>query len=132
MMPSLKSKRGFALIEILIAITIVGLALPALLTRIQSISNNVMFMEERTTAYWIAENKFQELVANQILKQGVGSLRKDQDRVEYDGREWFWQYELIEVELPDVLKPAKMYRVEIEVGLDEDKAMANLSGYLSD
>ena len=132
MMPSLKSKRGFALIEILIAITIVGLALPALLTRIQSISNNVMFMEERTTAYWIAENKFQELVANQILKQGVGSLRKDQDRVEYDGREWFWQYELIEVELPDVLKPAKMYRVEIEVGLQEDKAMASLSGYLSD
>ncbi|WP_096085594.1 type II secretion system minor pseudopilin GspI [Agaribacterium haliotis] len=126
------STRGFALIEIMIAITIVGLALPALMLRIQSISNNVIFMEERTVAHWIAENLMQELLIDQQLKQGLGSVRKDQDRLEYDGREWFWEYQLIEVEVPEPLRPAKMYRVEINVGLDAEHHLASLSGFLSD
>ncbi len=129
-----RSRRGFALVEILVAITIVGIAVPGLMLRMQSIANTTMFIESRTVAYWIAENKLQELIIDQQLNRSSTKIRRDRDTLEYDDREWFWTVELIEVELPEILAPAKMYRVEIEVGLEDDnsddKALASLSGFL--
>ncbi|WP_370980676.1 type II secretion system minor pseudopilin GspI [Agaribacterium sp. ZY112] len=127
-------KRGFALIEIMVAITIVGLALPALLVRVAGIGENVIFMEERTMAYWVAENKMQELIIDQQLSGGVSSLRKDQGTLDYDSRKWFWAYELTERDVDKRLIPpnAKMYSAEVTVGLEQDKPMATLTGFLTD
>jgi|GEM_PF-5538562 len=51
--------KGFTLIEVLIALMIVSVALPALMLRVQSVSDNTAYMEEKTFAYWVAQNKMQ-------------------------------------------------------------------------
>lgn len=121
---------GFALLEVLIALAIIALGVTALLLRMQSISNTTVFIEERTVAHWIAENKMQEMLADHVLQRNIQRMRSNKDTLEYDGREWHWQSRLQEVPLPDELKPAKMFRLDIEVGVEPDKPMATLSGFV--
>ena len=123
---------GFALIEILVALAIIGLALPALMLRMQSIANTTEFIESRTVAHWIAENRMQELIANQSLTKNVSKIRRDQDKIKYDGQEWYWSVSVEELELGALLAPEKMYRILVEVGLNEGEALASLTGYIGD
>ncbi len=125
-------RKGFALIEILVALAIIGIALPALMLRMQSIANTTGFIESRTVAHWIAENKMQQLIADQRLQKSVSKIRKDQDKIEYDNQEWHWSVVVEELELGALLAPEKMYRVLVEVGLEEDKPLASLTGYLGE
>jgi len=129
---SVKTHRGFALLEILIALAIVGVALPALMLRMQSIANTTEFIESRTIAYWIAENKLEEFNAEQRLQKSVSKMRKDQDTLEFDGQEWHWSVQVEELELGELLAPAKMYRATIEVGIDPEKPLASLVGFLGE
>ena len=125
-----KSITGFALIEVLIAVTIVGIALPALMLRMQSIVNTTAYIEDRTVAYWIAENKLQELSIDQQLGAQASRASRASDVLTYGDREWRWSYEIEEVPLPDILRPAKMFRVDIVVGHEETEQLAALSGFL--
>ena len=123
---------GFALIEILVAVLIVGVAVPALMLRMQSIANTTAYIEERTIAYWVAENKLQELMIEHQLTRAVTKLRSDSDILEYGGREWYWSVIIEQVPLPEILDPAKMFRVDVSVGLEEDQTLAMLSGFLDE
>lgn len=122
--------QGFALLEVLIALAIIASGVTALLLRMQSISNTTVFIEERTVAHWIAENKMQELIANHSLKRDIQKMRSNKDTLEYDGREWFWESRLQEVPMPEILAPEKMFRLDVEVGIEQGKPMASLSGFV--
>ncbi len=128
----MRSKHGFALLEVLIALAIIALALTALSLRMQSIIFTTAKIEDKTVAYWIAENKLQELVAQQQLGEQVTKLRRDKDVLSYAGRDWHWQVDIEEVALPEILAPAKMFRADIHVGLSEDQPVASLSGFLNE
>lgn len=128
----MQSNNGFALLEILIALSIVAIAGVALLARMQSIANTAVFIEERTVAHWVAEDIMQEKLIEHSLQGNITRVRKDQDTREFDGRDWFWRTTLQEVPLPPALGPAKLFRLEIEVGLEEDKPMAAIAGFVSD
>lgn len=119
-----KRQNGFTLIEVLVALVVVGLALPALLTRMQSILDHTGYINTKTYAYWLAENKMQELIITQKLQGDVVKTKKKQDTEEFAGQNWYWKIEIEETPLE------KMHRVEISVGLEEDKTLANLSGFL--
>lgn len=126
-----RKTNGFALLEILVALAIVGGAVVALLGRMQSISNTAQFIERKTVAYWIAENKLQEIKTEQRLRQNTSSpLRKDTGEIEFGGAQWFWTYEVIEVPLDQALAPAKMFRVEVDVGVEPEQSLANLQGFI--
>jgi len=120
---------GVALLEVMIALGVVAVAATALLLRMQSIANSAIFIEERTVAYWIAENRMQEILADHALQKNIQRTRGDKDVLEYDGREWYWSSSLEEVLMPDILAPAKMYRLDVAVGLEPDKPLATLSGF---
>ena len=127
--------RGFALMEIMIAIAVIGLALPALMLRIEGIARTQSFIEERTMAYWVAENKLQEMFAEQRLGRAITRTRRDADTVEYGGREWRWRYEI--KERPDLtqtlqLTTSKIYQVDLEVGLGKDDVLASLEAIVSE
>lgn len=133
MMKQAKGKvRGFALVEILVALAIIGAALPALMLRMQSIANTTEFVESRTVAHWIAENKMQQLIADQRLQKNVSKMRKDQDKIEYDNQQWYWSVLVEELDLGALLAPEKMYRVQVDVGLQEGSPLASITGYLGD
>lgn len=123
---------GFALIEILVALAIVGIALPALMLRMQSIANTTEFIESRSVAYWVAENKMQEFIADQYLTKSVSKIRKDQDTLEYDNQEWHWSVIVEELDLGDALGSKKMFRIVIDVGLNPEESLASLTGYIGE
>jgi len=85
-----------ALLEVMIALGVVAVAATALLLRMQSIANSAIFIEERTVAYWIAENRMQEILADHALQKNIQRTRGDKDVLEYDGREWYWSSSLEE------------------------------------
>jgi len=107
-----------------VALVIVGLALPAMLLRMQGILDDTSYINRKTYAYWLAENKMQEMVITQKLQGGVTKTRKRQDREEFAGQQWFWKIEMQETAVP------KIHRMEISVGLEEGVPLANISGFL--
>lgn len=117
-------QRGFTLIEVLIALTIVAVALPALVSRIQNIMDHTSYINSRTYAYWLAENKIQEMTITQQLEGNVTKKRKQQDTEEFAGTNWFWKVETEETAVE------QMYRMEVSVGLTEDDILVRLSGFL--
>lgn len=119
-----QASEGFTLIEVLIALVIVGMALPALLLRMQAILDDTDHVTKKTYAYWMAENKRQEMLIRQKLEKNIVKKRKQQDKEEFLGVDWFWKVEIEETDVP------KMYRMEIAVGIEEDEPIANLSGFL--
>jgi len=107
----------------MVALVIVGIALPALLLQIQAVIDNATAIKTKTYAYWYAENKLNELIIDQKLQGKLTKTKKKQDRGEFVGQEWFWKVEVEQTALP------KMFRIEVSVGLDEDTSLATISGF---
>ncbi len=120
-----RSNKGFTLMEVMVAIMIVGVALPALIFRIQSAVDHTAHMEQKTYAFWIAENKLQELVLTRRLQKIVPKAGQN-DTVEYAGEDWHWEVEVEDTALEG------MYRFDIRVGKERDEWLANLSGFINE
>ena len=116
-----------SLVEVMVAIMIVGVALPALIYRIQSVVDHTAHIEQKTYAYWIAENKLQELMLTRRLQKLVPKAGQN-DTLEFGGDDWRW-----EVEVEDTAVEG-MFRFDIRVGKedDRDKWLANLSGFINE
>lgn len=116
-------ERGFTLIEVLIALMIVGMALPALLLRVQSVSDNTAYMEEKTFAYWIAQNKLQELQLRRQVEK-IATKTKQNDDIEYGGRTWYWQVDVKST-------PNKhINELHVKVGTQPDQWLATITGFM--
>ncbi len=84
--------QGFTLIEVMVALVIIGLALPALMGRMSSMANTVGYSRDMTMAYWVAENKVQEIYLTERLQNLVPKGRQAGD-VEMAGIVWDWKVE---------------------------------------
>ena len=120
-----RKERGFSLIEVMVALVIVGVSLPVLVGRMQGILDQTIFMEEKTYAHWIAENTLQELIVEQGISEKLSRQKKHQDTLTFGGREWSWNAEVIQTELPE------MFRVNLTVSLDNsESSLAEISGFI--
>ena len=119
-----KAHAGFTLVEVLVAMLIVGLALPALLDQAGSLSQHTYVARNKTQAYWVAQNKLAEISINQRLND-IKLPRKQTDTVELGRDKWQWTVTTTETPLEEML------RVEVAVSLDgQDNSMARLSGFI--
>lgn len=142
-------QRGFTLLEAMIALMIVAMALPALITLVMTQLDGSAAIRDKTYAYWVAENELARvrLLQQQKAKKALASYQlpeKDSGVVDLAGLRWQWQLTTIAL---DTLPVPGFKRVEIAVRLmgpadgvslgsamvDQDQpALARLTGYISD
>jgi general secretion pathway protein I len=119
---NLRARRGFTLIEVLIALAVVALALLGL-TRVAALQvRDFDALRERTLAGWVAANVLEET----RLAAAMPSTGRSDGRVELAARSWRWTRDVSTTPDPSVR------RVDIKVFEGESKEpVASLSGFAS-
>ena len=115
-----RARRGFTLIEVLIALAVVALALLAL-TRTAAIEvGDFDALRERTLAGWVAAN----VLAEARLSGALPPTGTSDGRVELGGRAWRWTRDVSATPDPEIR------RLDIRVFAGEAKdSVASLSGF---
>jgi general secretion pathway protein I len=115
-----RARRGFTLIEVLIALAVVALALLGL-TRVAALQvHDFDALRERTFAGWVAANVLEET----RLAASMPSTGRSDGRVEFAARSWRWTRDVSTTPDPTVR------RIDIQVFEGEAKEpVAALSGF---
>ena len=113
---------GFTLVEVMVALAVIAIALPALLFSVMEQLDGTAYVREKTQAQWVAANKMTEVrLANRC--SGAVPGKKMSGRETLAGRDWEW--ELRTQQFPqDALKD--LYAVEIVVNSAGSKSETNL------
>lgn len=124
MQPTLLKKKpaaGFTLLEVLVALAIFSIVVAALIFKSSQSITQTQFLEEKSYALWIAENKLTEL----RIDSKWPSLGQKSDTLSQFEREW-----TVEVEVDGTGQPS-LREVNVQVRRSEDKkVLANLSSYI--
>ena len=118
---------GCTLIEVMVALAVVAVALPALLVTLSQQLDGLRYLEDRTHAQWVAANRLAEL---RLVVHAKGSLQTGRisGTEELAGRSWYWWSEGAKTEVPG------FFRYEIVVSDEEDGEVSpihTLDGYLA-
>lgn len=120
--PTVLAQAGFTLLEVLVAMTVLALALGSSLGAVIGSSDRVAHIEETTVAFWVAQNALTAL-----RMRPSTSLGASVDGLEpMAGRQWYWRAEILST------ADKATNRVEIEVFRDRagTRPAASLSGFL--
>ena len=125
-----REQGGFTLLEVLVAVTILAVALGALIKVGSDNAANTVYLRDRTYAHWVA--------LNQVTRYRVGleephrGSRRGTSRMAE--RDWYWQAELSDAAVTvEGITLEALVRVEVEVRDrdDPDRApLARVVGYL--
>jgi len=115
--------KGFTLIEVMIALLVIGLAMSALIGTVGSASSNTAWLQEKTFAHWVAMNQMTTLqLENAWPREG-----EKKGTEEMAGREWEWVSKISNTPDPD------LRRVDIRVwdaASTADEHLTLLTGFL--
>lgn len=109
----MRTRAGFTLLEVLIALVVVAVAVAALGRAGSRVLEGQSEMEERSLALWVADNALAEL----RLESGVSTGRR-QGTSEMGGRTWYWEM---------LVQPApgeELLRVDVAVHRDAARSRA--------
>ena len=127
--PARSASTGFTLVEVMVALAIVAIALPALLFTLYQQVDTTGYLRDKSMAQLVAVNKLTEF---RLLTQARRELSagRDAGTAAMAGRDWFWNLEVSATQLP------QFFKVAVSVGLDEQSAAAgnalySLSAFLS-
>jgi general secretion pathway protein I len=120
----LPTRRGFTLIEVLVALAVAAIGLAAVLAIVTNTANAAAGVRERTFAAWIAANR----IAETRLSNSFPSVDRTSGNVEFAGARWVWEQTVTQTEIPG------MRRLDVRVRLadgPEDAFLANVAGFVS-
>ena len=105
--------RGFTLVEVMVALAVVAVALPALLVALSQQVDATAYLRDKSMAQLVAANKLVEI---RILSRVRQSLLKGRDSgvTEMGDREWYWWIESKATEVPE------FQRLQIDVASREE------------
>ncbi len=116
-------RRGFTLIEVLVALAIAAIGLAAVLSVVTNSSRNAVYLRDKIYASWIAQNRITEL----RLQQTLPSVDKTNGELEYVNRKWKWEQTVTQTDVPG------MRRIDVAVRFAEapaDQAIATVTGFV--
>ena len=114
---------GFTLLEVMIALVIVGLTLLAMASKMGSMLNAANTMRDYTYASWIAHNKITEL----RLANVVPEVSSSSGEVRYAGVDWAWRAVVSETGVEN------LYRVDVSISFPgADPIMRPVTGFIGE
>lgn len=112
---SRKNRRlgGFTLVEVMVALAVVAVAVPALLLTLFQQIDGTEYLRDRSMASWVAANRLGEL--RLVVAKGGGLPEGDlSGEARLAERDWYWWIEQETTEVPGFM------RVEVNVAAQED------------
>lgn len=128
-MGSRSSNRGFTLLEVLVALTVLGVALAALVKTGSEHARNTSYLQERTLAHWTGQNVLAEYEAGmRAIADGnhTGEVVMGPFRYGYEAR-----ISDFKANSPFPLPAVK--RIDVRVWMaegGEEQQRANVAGYV--
>ncbi|MEX0731405.1 MAG: type II secretion system minor pseudopilin GspI [Aquisalimonadaceae bacterium] len=118
-----RRQSGFTLMEVLVAVAVLGIALAAIIKASSEMTANAVELRDRTLANWVAGNVLTEL---HITRAWEAETREG--TAQMGDRDWAW-----EAEISTTANPA-LRRVDIRVFSEQpgDHPLTVLSGLLAD
>ena len=110
---------GFTLVEVMVALAVVAIALPALLLALSQHVDGTGYLRDKSMAQLVAANKLAEL---RILSQASQSLLqgKDSGEASMADRDWYWWMD------SQPTQAENFYRVQIDVAATAEQGEAPL------
>ncbi|MCC2658450.1 MAG: gspI [Panacagrimonas sp.] len=115
--------RGFTLLEVLVAVAVLGIAMAAVISAMARQADNAGYLKQKTLALWVAHNRLAEI---QLQAKAPATGRSD-GKAEMGGFEWKWEAVVQTTEDP------RLRRIDIVVRRPEDPkgSLAQLNGFLA-
>lgn len=115
---------GFTLLEVLVALVIVGLGLMAVFSQLNQTVMTASLLRERTLAHWVAMDRIAEL----RLVGDLPDLGERSGEVEMAGVEWSYELRFSEVGIEN------FRRVDVSVSFADrpDRVITELAGFLGE
>lgn len=116
-------KKGFTLVEVMVALTIVAFSLTAIAASMNQMIDAANSMRERTYASWIAQNKIAELRLANVTPE----VSSTSGEVDYANTQWTWRAVVSETGIES------FYRVDVSVSLaGSDYNIRTVTGFIGE
>lgn len=120
------SSRGFTLVEVMVAVAVFALALPALIGSMINVSSGTEHMRKRSIAQWVAANRMTEI---RLLHEYQNTMPKDDSDgvVEMNEKEWHWH---VKVEKMEAIDNYFLVTVSVFEDKDDENPVTYLENHL--
>jgi general secretion pathway protein I len=120
------AERGFTLVEVIVALVVVAVALPALLIALGRQVDGTAYLRDKSIAHWVAANKLAENRI-ELARTDLLYIGERNGVVQMADRDWFWWSRSEPTPVED------FYRLEVLVDDSEDgreQPLYTLVGYM--
>ncbi len=120
---SIRRLRGFTLLEVMVALTIVALSLTAVAESMSQMIGAASAMRDRTYASWIAQNKLAEMRLSNVMPE----VSTTTGEVDFANGQWEWRATVSETGIENFM------RIDVAVmHIDSEYMILTVTGFVGE